>query len=209
MYCFVSAFTGSSIMTREPDGTYYAKRSGRHRLNLCLKSDPHYSSSTTKHWVPKALQLIVLPIPVSQPNQLAYCYKHKHAVLILNTNVIYCISLAWIVISESLLESFLSRDVDPIWIISFHANIFANQYLVMFNNGCMTPYCKAHPKLGLRCVCGRLCRRLILKTHQGYQRGDYVALHPLIMCHFQPSSHNLRFAVFCHSYLRSPSFSVS
>lgn len=208
MNCFVNAFTGSSIMTGEPDGTYYAKRSGRQRLNLCLKSDPHYSSSATKRWVPKALQLIVLPIPVSQANQSAYCYKHKHAVLILNTNVIYCISWAWIFISERLFKQKCASDLNNT--VSFHASIFANQYLVMFNNSCMTPFYKAHPKPGqnaLLCVC--LCRRLILKTHQGYQHGDYVALHPLIMCHPQPSFHNLRFAVFCHSYLRSPSFSVS
>lgn len=66
----------------------------------------------------------------------------------------------------------------------------------MFNNARMTPFCIARLKPGqnaLLCVCGALWRRLILKTHQGYQRGDYVALHPLIMCRYQPSSHNLRF----------------
>lgn len=97
-------FTGSLIMSREPDGAYYAKRPGRQWLNLCLKSNPHYSPSATKLRVPKALQLIVLPIPVSQPNQSAYCYKHKHTVLILNMNVIYCIRLSSIFIYERLFE---------------------------------------------------------------------------------------------------------
>ncbi len=120
MNCLVNAFTGSLFMIREPDGAYYAKRPGRQRLNLCLKSNPHYSPSATKLWVPKALQLIVLPIPVSQPNQSAYCYKHKHTVLILNMNVIYCIRLSWIVIFERLFEqrceSNLNNFCSPIYL---------------------------------------------------------------------------------------------
>lgn len=43
--------------------------------------------------------------------------------------------------------------MDPIRGISFHANIFANQYLVMFNNGCMTPYCKTRLKIELPALC--------------------------------------------------------
>lgn len=53
----------------------------------------HYSSETTKPQVLRALRLIVLPFPVSQPNQFPYCYEHQHTVLILNVNVIYRISL--------------------------------------------------------------------------------------------------------------------
>jgi len=30
---------------------------------------------------------------------------------------------------------------------------FANQYLVMFNNGCMTPYCKARLKIEWPALC--------------------------------------------------------